>query len=73
MFGVPFKITTDHKALLWYLLEEKNTKTTQTELARRVDQSLPLDYELEPIQGRLCGSLITCLGIRSVQLQNYHY
>ena len=52
LFGVPFKITTDHKTLQWYLSEEKNTKTTQTQLVRRVDQSLPLDYELEHIPGK---------------------
>ena len=53
LFGVPFKVTTDHKALPWYLSEEKNTKTTQTQLVRRVDQSLPLDYELEHIPGKI--------------------
>ena len=37
LFGVPFKITTDYKALLCYLSEEKNTKTTQIQLVRRVD------------------------------------
>ena len=49
----PFKITTDPKALLWYLSEEKKTKTTQTQLVRRVDQSLPFDYELEHIPGKI--------------------
>ena len=53
LIGVPFKITTDHKALLWYLSVEKKTKTIQTQLVRRVDQKLPFDYELEHIPGKI--------------------
>ena len=52
LFGATFKIVTDQKALLSSLSEAKNSKTTQTRLARCVDCLLPFGYEIEQITGK---------------------
>ena len=49
LFGAPFKIITDHKALLSCHSEEKKSKITQTRLIRWVDKLLPFDYEIEQV------------------------
>ena len=51
----PFKIVTDHKALLSCLSEEMNAKTTQTRLVRWVDRLLLFDYEKDYIPGKKLG------------------
>ena len=50
-FGAPFKIITDHKALVC-LSEEKISIITQTRLVCWIDRLLPFDYKIDQIPGK---------------------
>ena len=46
VYGVPFKITTDHKALATVLKGQKANKTYSSRLTRWVDGLYPFDFEV---------------------------
>ena len=54
IFGAPFKIVMDQKALL-SCFSEKNSKTTQTRLVVWFDRLLPFDCEIVHIPGKNMG------------------
>ena len=55
VYGVPFKIISDHKALATVLKGKKANKTYSTRLTRWVDRLLPYDFEVIHGPGRTLG------------------
>ena len=55
MYGVPFKIISDHKALSTILKGQKRNKTYSSRLTRWVDRLLPFDFEVIHGPGRTLG------------------
>ena len=55
VYGVPFKIISDHKALSTILKGQKGNKTYSSRLTRWVDRLLPFDFEVIHGPGRTLG------------------
>ena len=55
VYGVPFKIISDHKALETVLKGQKASKTYSSRLTRWVDQLLPFEFEVFHGPGRKLG------------------
>ena len=55
VYGVPFKIISDHKALSTVLKGQKGNKTYSSRLSRWVDRLLPFDFEVIHGLGRTLG------------------
>ena len=55
VYGVPFKIISDHKALATVLKGQKATKTYSSRLTRWVDRPLPFVFEVLHEPGRTIG------------------
>ena len=55
VYGVPFKIISDHKALATVLKVQKANKTYSSRLPRWLDRLLPYDFEVIHGPGRTLG------------------
>ena len=55
VYGVQFKIISDHKALMTALKPNRGNKTFSSRLTRWVDRLLPFDFEVVHVAGRTLG------------------
>ena len=55
VYGVQFKIISDHKALMSVLKPNRGNKTFSSRLTRWVDRLLPFDFEVVHVAGRTLG------------------
>ena len=55
VYGVPFKILSDHKALMTVLRPIRGNKTFSSKLTRWVDRLLPFKFEVVHVPGRTLG------------------
>ena len=55
VYGVHFKIISDHKALMSVLKPNRGNKTLSSRLTRWVDRLLPFDFEVVHVAGRTLG------------------
>ena len=55
VYGVHFKIISDHKALMSVLKPNRGNKTFSSRLTRWVDRLLPFDFEVVHVAGRTLG------------------
>ena len=55
VYGVQFKIISDHKALMSVLKSNRGNKTFSSRLTRWVDRLLPFDFEVVQVAGRTLG------------------
>ena len=66
VYGIPFKIISDHKALSTVLKGQKGNKTYSTRLTRWVDRLLPFDFKVIHGPGRTLG-IADCLSRNPTQ------
>ena len=55
VYGVEFKVISDHKALASVLKPTTGNKTFSSRLTRRVERLLPFDFEITHAPGRVLG------------------
>ena len=55
VYGVPFKVVSDHKALMSVLKPNRGNKTFSSRLTRLVDRLLPFEFEVIHAAGRTLG------------------
>ena len=55
VYGVQFKIVSDHKALASVLKPNRGNKTFSSRLTRWVDRLLPFDFQVVNVAGRMLG------------------
>ena len=55
VYGVQFKIVSDHKALASVLKPNRGNKTFSSRLTRWVDRLLPFDFQVVHVAGRTLG------------------
>ena len=56
IYGVQFKLISDHKALMSVLKPKRGNKTFSSRLTRWVDRLLPFDFEVVHVAGRTLGT-----------------
>ena len=55
VYGVQFKVVSDHKALMSVLKPNRGNKTVSSRLTRWVDRLLPFDFKVIHVAGRTLG------------------
>ena len=55
VYGVQFKVVSDHKALMSVLKFNRGSKTFSSRIKRWVDRLLPFDFEVVHVAGRTLG------------------
>ena len=55
LYGKPFTVITDHRALLSIMREKMSNKSYNSRLARWVDQLLPFDFSIDHLLGTKMG------------------
>ena len=55
LYGKPFTVITDHRALLSIMRENRSNKSYNSRLTRLVDRLLPFDFSIDHISGSKMG------------------